>query len=81
MNIHGESSYTSTGDELEALFSSTAPSSGRRSSLIVRPAGPADSGFVEMPDADGRKAIEVLDGYEFSGRKLNVNEARPRQQR
>jgi RNA recognition motif-containing protein len=35
-------------------------------------------GFVEMPDDDARKAIEALNGADHGGRKLNVNEARPR---
>lgn len=35
-------------------------------------------GFVEMADEDGRKAIEDLDGADAGGRRLTVNEARPR---
>ena len=36
-------------------------------------------GFVEFADSQqGAKAIEKLDGAEFSGRRLTVNEARPR---
>ena len=35
-------------------------------------------GFVEMPDGDARTAIEALNGAEYSGRKLNINEAKPR---
>lgn len=36
-------------------------------------------GFVEMADdAQGKKAIEALNGKEFGGRFLTVNEARPR---
>jgi cold-inducible RNA-binding protein len=39
-------------------------------------------GFVEMPDDDeARKAIEELDGSDASGRRLTVNEARPREPR
>ncbi|HLE38222.1 MAG TPA: RNA-binding protein [Acidimicrobiia bacterium] len=82
MNIYvGNLPYTTTGDELEALFSKHG--AVEKASVITdRETGrPRGFGFIEMPDADGRKAIEALDGYEFSGRKLNVNEARPRQQR
>ena len=32
-------------------------------------------GFVEMEQADAEKAIAELDGREFSGRALRVNEA------
>ena len=36
-------------------------------------------GFVEMPnDEEAKKAIEAVDGSEFGGRQLKVNEARPR---
>lgn len=35
-------------------------------------------GFVEMEDADADAAIEALDNYNFGGRTLRVNEAKPR---
>ena len=35
-------------------------------------------GFVEMPDDAARSAIEELDGSDMDGRRLTVNEARPR---
>jgi len=36
-------------------------------------------GFVEMAtDSEGKVAIEAMNGREFNGRKLTVNEARPR---
>jgi RNA recognition motif-containing protein len=36
-------------------------------------------GFVEMPSPEeGKRAIEALNGYEYEGRKLVVNEARER---
>lgn len=34
-------------------------------------------GFVQMADG-AEEAISVLDGYDFEGRQLTVNEARPR---
>lgn len=38
--------------------------------------------FVEMAnDEEAKKAIAALDGKEVGGRKLNVNEARPRAER
>ncbi len=37
-------------------------------------------GFVEMAnEADGLKAIEELNGYELSGRKMIVTQAKPRE--
>lgn len=39
-------------------------------------------GFVEMAsDEEAAKAIEMLDGKEFEGRTLKVNEARPMEAR
>ena len=37
--------------------------------------------FVEMADADAASAIEGLNGKAFGGRDLNVNEAKPREER
>lgn len=39
-------------------------------------------GFVEMGnDAEAQKAIDALNGADFRGRPLTVNEARPREER
>src|SRR5207244_12448104 len=39
-------------------------------------------GFVEMEnDAEAQKAIDALNGHEFRGRALTVNEARPSEER
>ena len=38
-------------------------------------------GFVEMDSSDARKAISSLDGTDFDGRKLRINEAEKRPQR
>ena len=38
-------------------------------------------GFVEMPNDEGAKAISELDGHDYNGRALKVNEARPREER
>ena len=35
-------------------------------------------GFVEMPTEAALKAVAALDGYEYEGRNLRVNEARDR---
>ena len=39
-------------------------------------------GFVEMPAAaEAKAAIDALNNHELKGRPLNVNEARPREER
>ncbi len=39
---------------------------------------PRGFGFVEMPVEDAARAIDALDGFEYEGRALRVNEARDR---
>jgi len=40
---------------------------------------PKGFGFIEMSnDAEAKKAVEGMNGKDFMGRTLNVNEARPR---
>jgi len=38
-------------------------------------------GFVEVEDADAQKVIDGLNGAEWHGRQLTVNEAREREER
>lgn len=35
-------------------------------------------GFVDMEDADAEKAVAGMNGYQWDGRELTVNEARPK---
>ena len=69
----------SVGDaELRALFS---PHGQVDSASVVTDRSSGQSrgfGFVEMSDDAARKAMEVLNDHEMEGRKLVVNEARPR---
>lgn len=79
MNIYvGNLPFTTTSTELEELFSEY----GAVDSAAVindRETGRSRGfGFVEMEDAAGKRAIEELDGSDFGGRNLKVNEARPR---
>jgi len=39
---------------------------------------PRGFGFVEMAPDDASRAIDALDGFEYEGRALRVNEARDR---
>lgn len=82
MNIYvGNLPFSTGSNELEELFSAY----GAIDSATVindRETGRSRGfGFVEMDDEGGRKAIEELDGKEYSGRTLKVNEARPREDR
>lgn len=47
--------------------------------IIDRETGrPRGFGFVDMPEVDADRAIEQLNGQEFEGRTLKVNEAEER---
>ncbi|WP_028587017.1 RNA recognition motif domain-containing protein [Desulfocurvus vexinensis] len=74
----GNLPWSATEEELRDLFGQFG---GVTSVKLVsdRDTGrPRGFAFVEMEDADAAKAIEALEGTEFGGRTLRVNEAKPR---
>ena len=38
-------------------------------------------GFVEVPDEDAEKVVKAMNGFNWSGREILVNESRPRRTR
>ncbi len=83
MNIYvGNLPYTYTSSDLENLFT---PYGEVTSAQVIMDRATGRSrgfGFIEMADdAAGREAIEKLDSSDLDGRRLTVNEARPRQER
>ena len=42
---------------------------------------PRGFGFVEMAGDSAQKAIDALNGHDFGGRQLNINQAREREER
>jgi RNA recognition motif-containing protein len=78
----GNLPYNATENDLEAAF--TQYGTVERVSVIRdRESGQSRGfGFVEMPNAgEAENAINGLNGRELNGRTLNVNEARPREER
>lgn len=77
----GNVSFNSTQESIEALFSNYGQV--QEVALISdRETGrPRGFGFVTMDDEGGKAAIAALDQQEFEGRKLTVNEAKPRENR
>ncbi|MBN1827720.1 MAG: RNA-binding protein [Deltaproteobacteria bacterium] len=83
MNLYvGNLPYNVTEDELKNVFAEF----GTVDSVNI----PKDNysgqskgfGFVEMPDnSEADKAIKGLNGNEFKGRNLKVNQAKPRTER
>jgi RNA recognition motif-containing protein len=75
----GNLSFSATEDELRQHFSQ-AGSTGSVAIVKDRATGRSRGfAFVEMgSDGEARKAIEVLDGKDFKGRPLKIDEARSR---
>jgi RNA recognition motif-containing protein len=75
----GNLSFTVTSEELQELFEQVGPVKSAQV-LSDRETGRSRGfGFVEMDDsADADAAIDQLDGQEYAGRRLTVNDAKPR---
>jgi cold-inducible RNA-binding protein len=75
----GNFSFSTTEDDLRTLF---APFGNIDTISVItdRTTGRSRGfGFVEMGDrGQAEKAIEALNGTQFGGRSLNINEARPK---
>ncbi len=79
MNVYvGNLPFSTSNADLEALFTQF----GEVESAAVitdRETGRSRGfGFVEMPDDAANEAIESLNGSDYGGRPLTVNQARPR---
>src|SRR6516162_4500610 len=82
-NIYvGNLVWECTADDLLALFQEHGKVT-RAQVITDRETGRSRGfGFVEMQnDAEAQKAIEALNGSDFKGRPLTVNEAKPREER
>ncbi len=80
MNIYvGNLPFSLTSDDLTQVFSAYGQVDSA-SVIVDRDTGRSRGfGFVEMGNADeARRAIQELDGSDLNGRRLRVNEARPR---
>lgn len=83
MNIYvGNLPYSMTEEELKEVFK---PFGGVESATIIKDKFSGESrgfGFVEMGvKEEAERAIQEMSGQECQGRKLIVNEARPREER
>ena len=77
----GNLPFTSREDDVRELFAQY----GEVLSVVLptdRETGrPRGFGFVEMSGEDATKAIDALNGRDYGGRALNVNQAREREER
>lgn len=83
MNIYvGNLSYQADEQNLTDLFSVYGKVRNVRVITDRETGRPRGFGFVEMESAEsGRNAISALNGKDYMGRQLNINEAQPRQAR
>ena len=82
LNIYvGNLSFNATEEELQDLFGQHGEVAGANIITDRNTGRSRGFGFVEMTDDnEGRAAIEALNGQDFGGRALTVNEAKPRTQ-
>ena len=83
MNIYvGNLPYSVNDQDLMTLFSQYGSVSSAKVVIDREMDRSKGFGFVEMPsNEEGSNAINKLNGSEFAGRALRVNEARPREER
>lgn len=78
----GNMPYAMTEDELRSVFEAHGNVASASLAIDRETRRPRGFGFVEMPDAaEANAAIATLNGVEQGGRKLVVNEARPKEDR
>ncbi|WP_432799715.1 RNA recognition motif domain-containing protein [Poriferisphaera sp. WC338] len=83
MNIYvGNLSFSTGEDSLRALFDNFGEVDEVKMIMDRATGRPRGFAFVTMPnDDEANTAISELDGTEFEGRSLKVNEAKPREPR
>ena len=79
MNIYvANIPYRASSEELGQLFAQYGEVTSAKIIMDKMTQRSRGFGFVEMPDDEsGRRAISELNQYEFMGKNLLVNEARP----
>jgi RNA recognition motif-containing protein len=74
-------SFKADDNDLQELFSSYGEVTSAKVITDKFTGRSKGYGFVEMPDEEAKKAIAELNQAEYDGKVLNVNEARPREER
>jgi RNA recognition motif-containing protein len=83
MNIYvGNLPYSVGGDQLRTLFEAYGTVDSASVAMDKFTGQARGFGFVEMNNEDEAKAAtDALNGMQYNGRELVVNEARPREER
>jgi cold-inducible RNA-binding protein len=78
----GNLPFTATENELQDMFAQHGPVASVDLIMDKFSGRPRGFGFVTMETQEGaQSAISALNGSEFGGRPMTVNEARPREER
>ncbi|MGA7799676.1 MAG: RNA-binding protein [Gammaproteobacteria bacterium] len=77
----GNLPFSASDEDIRALFSQYGTVHLVKLVMDRDTGRPRGFGFVEMESSDAANAIERLNGTEFGGRTLRVNEARERTER
>jgi len=75
----GNLPYDATEDDIRTLFEQYGKIDSVKLVMDRDTGRPRGFGFVEMPDDAADTAVQALDGKDFNGRGLRVNEARRRE--
>jgi RNA recognition motif-containing protein len=80
MNIYvANISFKASDNDLKELFEEYGEVSSAKIIIDKETQRSRGFGFVEMPDdSAARQAMTKLNGFNFQGKSLNVNEARPK---
>jgi RNA recognition motif-containing protein len=80
MDIYvGNLPYAATDNDLQELFANYGTVTSARVIMDRMTGRSKGFGFVEMPErAEADSAIEAINGSDFMGRPLRVNESQPR---
>ncbi|HKJ09171.1 MAG TPA: RNA-binding protein [Gammaproteobacteria bacterium] len=77
----GNLPFSASDEDIRTLFSQYGTVHAVKLVMDRETGRPRGFGFVEMEAGDAATAIERLNGTEFGGRTLRVNEARERAER
>ena len=74
----GNLPFTASEDEIRVLFAAYGTVESIRLITNRDTGEPRGFGFVEMADNEAARAVQELNGKDFDGRALRINEAEPR---
>jgi len=77
----GNLPWSATEDEIRAAFEAFGEVTSVKLIEDRETGRPRGFGFVEMDDNGALEAVDALDGKDFGGRNIKVNEAKPRVER